>query len=138
MMGKVEEAIDELRDDEHQFEMGGKLCVNCRGYKPPPTKKCHTCRTDEFIPLYCDSKSRVCEFLGALTSANVWPLSRQMEGSAVAFLGKVESVTSRFYHTCNGGNRCPLSPTASTLGDKLGKVKIRSKGLDLQAFQRSN
>lgn len=70
MTGEVEEAINELRYDQQGFETGGKLCTSCKRYKPPPTKKCHSCRKDEFVPLYCNAASRVCDFLGVLSSAN--------------------------------------------------------------------
>ena len=137
MMGEVEEAIDELRRDQQEFETGGKLCTVCRRYKPPPTKKCHNCRNDEFLPLYCDAGSRVCEFLEVLSSANVWPLSRQMEDSAVGFQSKLESIKSRLNHNCDGYNRCPLSQTAKTLKDKVGRFITQSEGLDLREFQRN-
>ena len=135
MMGEVEGAIDELRHDQQEFETGGKLCTVCKRYKPPPTKRCHNCRNDEFLPLYCDAGSRVCEFLGVLNSANVWPLSRQMEDSAVAFQSKLESIQPRLDHRCHGYNRCPLSQAAKTLKDKVGSVMNQSEGLDLRAFQ---
>jgi len=137
MMGEAEEAIDGLRHDQQEFETGGKLCTACKRYKPPPTKKCHNCRNDEFLPLYCDAGSRVCEFLGVLSSANVWPLSRQMEDSAVAFQSKLESIQSRLHHNYNGYNRCPLSQAAKTLKDKVGRVLTQSEGLDLRVLQRN-
>ena len=135
MMGEVEKAIDELRREQQEFETGGKLCIICRRYKPPPTKKCHNCRNDKFLPLYCDAGSRVCEFLEVLSSVNMWPLSRQMEDSAVAFQGKAESIPSRLNHTCDGYNRCPLSQAAETLKDKVGRFATRSEGLDLRVLQ---
>ena len=136
-MGEVEEVIDELRRDEQNFETGGKLCTICRRYKPPPTKKCHSCRNDEFLPIYCDAESRVCEFLEALSSAKVWPLSRQMDDSAVAFQRKLEPLPSRLDHDCNGYNRCPLPQVAKALKDKVGGFMAQSEGLDLRAFQRN-
>jgi len=136
-MGEVEEAINELRHDQQEFETGGKLCTVCKRYKPPPTKKCHNCRNDEFLPLYCDVGSRVCEFLEVLSSANVWPLSQQMEDSAAAFQSRLESIQSRLDHRCNGYNRCPLSQAAKRLKHKVGSVMTQSAGLDLRAFQRN-
>ena len=134
-MGQVEEAINELCNDEQEFETGGKLCTVCKRYKPPPTKKCHTCRNDEFIPIYCDTGSRICNFLEVLSAANVWPLSRQVEGSAVALQSKLESVRSRLNHVCHGYNRCPLSQAVKTLKDRAGTFVTRVEGLDLRAFQ---
>lgn len=136
MMWEVESTIDELRDDEQEFEKGGKLCSVCRRYKPPPTKKCHPCRNTEFLPLYCDAGSRVCDFLEVLSSANVWPLSRQMEGSPVAFDTKLASVKSRLDHYCDGYDRCPLSQAAKTLKGKGERFMAHSEGLDLRVFQR--
>ena len=136
MMGEVEEAINELRRDVQEFETGGKLCTVCRCYKPPPTKKCHKCRNDEFLPINCDAGSRVCEFLEALSAAKVWPISRQMEDSALAFQDKMKSIKSRLDHTCNGYNRCPLVQAAKALRDKGGGFITQSEGLNLRAFQR--
>ena len=137
MIREVEEAIDELRYDQQEFETEGKKCTVCKRYKPPPTKRCHNCRNDEFLPLYCDAGSRVGEFLGVLSSANVWPLSRQMEDSAVAFQSRLKPMQSRLDHRCNGSNQCPLSQAAKTLKDKVGSVMTQFEGLDLRAFQRN-
>ena len=137
MMEKVEEAIDELRHDEQNFETGGKLCTICRRYKPPPTKKCHNCRNNEFLPLYCDAGSRVRDLLEALSLAKVRPLSRQMEDSAVALQSRLESIPSRVNHDCNGYNRCPLPEAVTKVKDKVGRFMTQVEGLDLRAFQRN-
>ena len=76
-------------------------------------------------------------FLELLSSADVWPVSRQLEGSPVAFHRKLESIPSRLDHDCNGYNRCPLSQAAKTLKDKVGRFMTQSEGLDLRAFQRN-
>ena len=136
MIWEVESTIDDLRQDHQEFEKAGKLCTICRRYKPPPTKKCHPCRNTEFFPLYCDAGSRVCDFLTLLSSADVWPFSRQIEDSPVAFLRKLEGVKSRLDHDCHGSHRCPLSQAAKTLKEKVGRFMTQSQGLDLRAFQR--
>lgn len=105
MMREVEEAINELRYDQQEFEMDGKLCTICKRYKPPPTKRCHNCRNHEFLPLYCDTGSRVSKFLEVLSSANVWPVSRQIEESDVAFQSRLKPIQSHLDHRCNGSNR---------------------------------
>ena len=138
MMGEIEGAIDELRRDEQNFETGGKLCTICRLYKPPPTKECHSCRNDKFLPIYCDAGSRVCEFLEVLSSANVWPLSRRMEDSAVALQDRLESIPSRLNHDCEGYNRCPLPQAVKKVKDKVGRFMTQSEGLDLRAFQEKH
>ena len=136
-MGKVEQAFDELRSNQNQFETGGKLCTTCMCYKPPPTKKCHGCRNNQFIPIYCNAGSRVYNFFEMLSSANVWPLSRQMESSAVGFQSKLASFQSHLDHDCKGRDRCPLAHVAKKLEDVVGGVMKETKGLDLRAFQKS-
>ena len=136
MMWEVEQTINELCRDKERFETGGKLCTVCRRYKPPPTKKCHKCQNNEFFPVYCDAGSRVCEFLVLLVSANVWPLSGQMEDSAIAFQIRSKSVKSKLKHKCDGFDRCPLSQAANTLEDKVRTSMTESEGFDLGAYQK--
>ena len=132
----VEQTIDELRRDKQRFETRGKLCTVCRRYKPPATKKCHKCQNNEFLPLHCDAGSRVCEFLGLLESAEVWPLSGQMEDSAITFQMKLGSFQSGLNHNCDGFDRCPLSQAADKLKDKVSRSMTESEGFDLRAYQQ--
>ena len=138
MMGEVEKAFEDLCHDPQEYGTSSKLCIKCRRHIPLPTKKCYTCRTNNFLPQYCNAGTRLHEFLRALTTAKMWPLSWQMEGSAVRFLAKVVSIRSCFWHTCDGGGLCPLEAMIRTLEGRVDKVKSRLEGLDLQAFQRTD
>ncbi|KAI9867585.1 MAG: hypothetical protein M1813_008384 [Trichoglossum hirsutum] len=135
MMGEVENSIDELRHDEQQFETGSKICTDCGRYKPPPARKCHPCNNEKFRPVNCDARSRVFEFLGALSSANIWPISRKMEGSALDFRSSTKISRSKLHHNCNGRLQCPLVQVAVTLESRVGGVMSRAVGLDLRSFK---
>ena len=138
MMGKVEEAIDQLRLGQREFETNSKLCAGCKRHKPTPTKRCNTCLHDQFLPICCDARSRVYDFLEWLSTVHVRPLSQHMEDSAKNFQAKVGFVQMRIKHDCRGGDQCPLLHATKMLKNKVDRVMTQSKGLDLRAFQKDN
>jgi hypothetical protein len=73
--------------------------------------------------------------LEILSSANIWPISRRMEESAVAFRSSTKFSRSRLHHTCNKWRQCPLIQAALTLESKVGGVMSRTAGVDLGSLK---